>query len=80
MLGVGSVTQAKIACGRCRMVRTEPEWAALPAVTQVAGAELADLVVRWPDRVVVVVRACTCGAPIARLAPQSAPADSTAGT
>lgn len=58
--------RVKIACGRCRAQRTEAEWSALPAVTQVADDELAAVVSRWPENVVIVVRACSCGAPIAR--------------
>jgi hypothetical protein len=63
------MTPPNIPCGRCRAVRTTEEWLALPAVTQVAGAELASVVSRWPDRIVVIVRACSCGASIARLVP-----------
>jgi hypothetical protein len=62
------MTRARVACGQCRIVRTEREWSALPAVAQVAGADLASLVSRWPDHLVIEVRGCTCGAPIARLA------------
>ena len=58
-----------VECGRCRQVRTEGEFTALPAIAQVEGDALASLVSRWPAHVVVVVRACTCGSPIARLAP-----------
>ena len=57
-----------IACGRCRVRRTEGEWSTLPAIIEVAGPELATLVSHWPNHMVVVVRACTCGGPIARLA------------
>jgi hypothetical protein len=62
---------ATVECGRCRQKRTEAEWTALPAVTQVEGAALAGLVSRWPAHLVVVVRACTCGSAIARLAPRA---------
>lgn len=48
------------------MQRTEAEWSALPALTQVAAEELSGVVSRWPEDLVVVVRTCTCGAPIAR--------------
>ncbi len=58
--------RVKIACGRCRVQRTEAEWAALPALTQVAGEQLAGVVSHWPEHLVVVVRECSCGAPIAR--------------
>ncbi|OJY23790.1 MAG: hypothetical protein BGO98_17765 [Myxococcales bacterium 68-20] len=58
-----------IPCGRCRLVRTEREWSELPVHTQLTGEEVSGVVSRWPDHLVVVVRACSCGAPIARLAP-----------
>lgn len=60
--------RAKIACGRCGAVRSEREWSALPAVAEVAGPELERLVSRWPSGGAVVVRACSCGASIARIA------------
>ena len=64
--------QVKIACGRCRVERTEAEWSSLPTLTELADDELAGLVSHWPAHRVVVVRACTCGAPIARLVPRRA--------
>jgi hypothetical protein len=64
--------RATVACGRCRVEWTCLEWWALPVVTRVADAELALLVSRWPEQVVVVVRTCSCGAPIARLVPRRA--------
>jgi hypothetical protein len=56
-----------VSCNLCRAVRDEDEWLALPRLARVAGDDLAYLVRRWPDGVVVDVRACTCGAAIARL-------------
>jgi hypothetical protein len=61
-----------IACGRCRTVRTENEWSALRRVAQMDAERLSGVVVRWPDDVIVVVRECLCGTPIARLAPRGA--------
>ena len=66
-------TRPRIACGRCRAQRTEAEWSALPAVAQVEGDELATVVSRWPEDMVIVVRACSCGAPIARATRTHAP-------
>lgn len=56
-----------IACARCRVVHTERDWAALTPITQVDGADLSGVVRDWPAELVVVVRACVCGKPIARL-------------
>ena len=64
------IPRVNVECGRCRHVRTAAEWSALPPVTQVEGDTLAGLVSHWPPHVVVVVRACTCGSAIARLAPR----------
>ncbi len=64
------MARVKIACGRCRVERTESEWAALPALTELADDALSGLVSHWPEHLVVVVRACTCGAPIARSMPR----------
>ena len=64
--------RVKIACGRCRLERTESEWSALPALTELADEELSGLVSHWPEHLVVVVRACSCGAPIARSMPRRA--------
>jgi hypothetical protein len=61
------MSQPRIACRLCRTVRDEKAWLALPRVARVAEDELATFVSRWPDDVVVDVRACTCGAHIARL-------------
>lgn len=72
---VSDLQRPTITCGRCRLRRTDGEWSALPAVLEVAGEELARVVTHLPPHTAVVVRACTCGAPIARLAPV-APADS----
>jgi hypothetical protein len=59
-------------CGRCRTAYDESAFAALRSVRVLARAQLADLVVDWPQNVVVVVRACAfCATPIARLAAQT---------
>lgn len=63
-----SFSRASVECGRCRKVRTDGEFQALPPIAQVEGDALTGFVSRWPPHVVVVVRACTCGSPIARLA------------
>jgi hypothetical protein len=58
-------------CGRCGAAYDAGAFAALRSVSVLARAELSDLVVAWPQNVVVVVRACaSCATPIARLAPQ----------
>ncbi len=64
--------RVNIACGRCRVERTPAEWSALPELTEVAAADLEGVVSRWPEHLVVVVRACSCGAPIARSTPRRA--------
>jgi hypothetical protein len=58
-----------VACGRCRTVRDEREWGALPALHRIEREELSRTLaersgVAPPSA--VVVRACSCGAPIAR--------------
>ncbi|MBX3201930.1 MAG: hypothetical protein KF894_27590 [Labilithrix sp.] len=68
----GSAAPVGIACGRCRTVRSAGEWSALPLRSEIGEAEVASHVSRWPADLVVVVRTCTCGAPIARLAPRRA--------
>lgn len=66
---MSAANRRAIACGRCRVERTEPEWSALPPVGEVDADALASVVTHWPHRAArVVVRACSCGSPIARLA------------
>jgi hypothetical protein len=62
------MSRAPIICGQCRLARSEQQWSLLPPVTEVAAGDLEGLVIRWPDQLVVIVRACTCGGTIARLA------------
>jgi len=64
---------ASFSC-RCG-VRYAPEaFVKLEPVAVLGTAEIAPLVVRWPEGVVVDVRTCAkCAAPIARLSPATAP-------
>ncbi|HEY4014057.1 MAG TPA: hypothetical protein VGM06_12015 [Polyangiaceae bacterium] len=62
------MTRETIACGRCRTIRSEEQWSSLRRVARVDGEGLSGVVVRWPVDVVVIVRECSCGALIARLA------------
>lgn len=57
-------------CGRCGVRYGAETFVGLRAVRVLGPEEVAPHVVRWPDGVVVDVRACArCDAPIARLAP-----------
>ncbi len=58
---------------RCGARYARAAFSKLAPVTVLGTAEIAPLVVRWPDGVVVDVRACAgCAAPIARLSRASA--------
>ena len=66
------VSQAVRSC-RCGVRYAPAAFAQLAAVTVLGTAEIAPLVVRWPDGVIVDVRTCArCATPIARLSRASA--------
>lgn len=55
-------------CGRCGAHYEPAMFADLAPVQTLAGNDLTEQVVRWPDGVIVDVRACArCQTPIARL-------------
>lgn len=59
--------QRALSC-RCGAIYAPPELARLEGVRVIDVAELAAIVVRWPENTVVDVRRCACcGGPIARL-------------
>jgi len=59
---------------RCGAVHSASSFQRLARVRVIGPGELAGVVVRWPDGIVVDVRACDrCGASVARLADPSAP-------
>lgn len=71
------MTDARVVCPRCRR---RAEWASLARVAELASAEVAPLVTRWPGDAAVDVRACPCGGTIARIVRRHAARDAGASS